>query len=190
MVKGSQDDISRQQKDLELEVQVLGNHAIQLDDVKVRISESEKSIQTINISCQKKIRQVQEDFSNLRVEFRREEEYSRVARRAAEGLQEEYCRIIHSVASEKQRNMMFIEKAKRAFESEILVMNVKVAEIAQLKELVNQVTGNKEEKDKQTLSRVEQMLMKYRIDNARLIDELQQKMIDLEKNNKSLTHQQ
>ena len=91
---------------------------------------------------------MQEDFSNLRVEFRREEEYSRVARRAAEGLQEEYCRIIHSVASEKQRNMMFIEKAKRAFESEILVMNVKVAEIAQLKELVNQVTGNKEEKDK------------------------------------------
>ena len=91
---------------------------------------------------------MQEDFSNLRVEFKREEEYSRVARRAAEGLQEEYCRIIHSVASEKQRNMMFIEKAKRAFEEEILVMNVKVAEIAHLKELVNQVTVVKEEKDK------------------------------------------
>ena len=50
-------------------------------------------------------------------------------RRAAEALKDEYCKIINSVATEKQRNLMFIEKAKRGFIEEINEMNVKVNKI-------------------------------------------------------------
>lgn len=56
-----------------------------------------------------------EDFHTLGNSVRKEEEYSRVARRAADNLQEEYCRIVHSVATEKQRNLMYIERAKKEF---------------------------------------------------------------------------
>lgn len=73
--------------------------------------------------------QVQEDFSTLKSEFRREEEFSRVSRKAADILQEEYCRLVNSVASEKQRNLMYIERAKREFVSEITNMSYKVNEI-------------------------------------------------------------
>jgi len=68
----------------------------------------------------------------MTTEFRREEEYSRVARKAADNLQQEYCKIVHSVASEKQRNLMYIEKAKREFVSEVTNMSMKVAEIDKL----------------------------------------------------------
>ena len=50
-------------------------------------------------------------------------------RKAAETLKEEYCRIINSVTSEKQRNLMYIEKAKRGFIEEINEMNLKVGKI-------------------------------------------------------------
>ena len=50
-------------------------------------------------------------------------------RKTAEHLKEEYCRIVNSVASEKQRNLMYIEKAKRGFIEEINEMNIKVDKI-------------------------------------------------------------
>ena len=40
---------------------------------------------------------------------------------------------MHSVASEKQRNLMFIERAKRDFVMEMTGMNVKLSEIDNLK---------------------------------------------------------
>ena len=54
-------------------------------------------------------------------------------RKAAEALKEEYCKIINSVASEKQRNLMYIEKAKRGFIEEINEMNLKVDKIDKVK---------------------------------------------------------
>ena len=50
-------------------------------------------------------------------------------RKAAESLKEEYCKIINSVTSEKQRNLMYIEKAKRGFIEEMNEMNLKVDKI-------------------------------------------------------------
>ena len=50
-------------------------------------------------------------------------------RKAAESLKEEYCKIINSVTSEKQRNLMYIEKAKRGFIEEMNEMNIKVDKI-------------------------------------------------------------
>jgi len=41
--------------------------------------------------------------------------------------------MVHSVATEKQRNMMFIEKAKREFVNEMDIMGRKVAEIDSIK---------------------------------------------------------
>ena len=56
-----------------------------------------------------------------------------MARKASDNLQEEYCRIVHSVATEKQRNMMYIEKAKRDFVTEITAMNQKVYSLEEVK---------------------------------------------------------
>ena len=50
-------------------------------------------------------------------------------RKAAESLKEEYCKIINSVTSEKQRNLYYIEKAKRGFIEEMNEMNIKVGKI-------------------------------------------------------------
>ena len=50
-------------------------------------------------------------------------------RKAAESLKEEYCKIINSVTSEKQRNLYYIEKAKRGFIEEMNEMNIKVDKI-------------------------------------------------------------
>ena len=72
---------------------------------------------------------MQEDFSTLKMEFRREEEFSRIARKSTDTLQEEYCRMTSSVASEKQRNLALIERAKREFVTELTAMNVKVGNI-------------------------------------------------------------
>ena len=72
-----------------------------MDDLKKRIDDNEANVQQINVSCQRKINSVQGDFNTLKNDFKREEDYSKTARKAADNLQEEYCRIVHSVASEK-----------------------------------------------------------------------------------------
>ena len=100
-----------------------------LDDIKNRVEENEKNVQTIYTSTQRKINSVQISFEGLQKDVKREEEYSRIARKSADSLQEEYCRIVHSVATEKQRNMMYIERAKREFVAEITVMKAKVEAI-------------------------------------------------------------
>jgi len=82
---------------------------------------------------------VQEEFSTLQSNFNREAEYSRIARKAADNLQEEYCRIVHSVATEKQRNLMFIERAKRELVAEITTVNSKVSEIDSIKQLIKEL---------------------------------------------------
>lgn len=61
----------------------------------------------------------------------------RVARKATDNLQDEYCRIVHSVASEKQRNLMYIEKAKREFISELIQVNIKMAEVENITKRLN-----------------------------------------------------
>ena len=82
---------------------------------------------------------MQEEFSTLQSNFNREAEYSRIARKAADNLQEEYCRIVHSVATEKQRNLMFIERAKRELVAEITTVNSKVSEIDSIKQLIKEL---------------------------------------------------
>lgn len=77
------------------------------------------------------------DFNTLRGEFKKEGEYMRVARKATDNLQDEYCRIVHSVASEKQRNLMYIEKAKREFISELIQVNIKMAEVENITKRLN-----------------------------------------------------
>lgn len=108
-----------------------------MDDLKQRVEANEENVQQIHISQQRRMNQVQEDFSTLKAEFRREEEFSRVSRKAADNLQEEYCRLVNSVASEKQRNLMYIERAKREFVTEITSMSYKVNEIDKIEQKVN-----------------------------------------------------
>ena len=54
----------------------------------------------------------------------------RVARKVTDNLQEEYCRIVHSVASEKQRNLMYIEHAKREFIDELISVNEQIGKFS------------------------------------------------------------
>ena len=70
-------------------------------------------------SFQRQIIKVQDNFAKLKDETNREAEFSRISRKGYDNLQTEYCRIVHSVASEKQRNLMFIERAKRDFVAEM-----------------------------------------------------------------------
>ena len=46
---------------------------------------------------------------------------------------------MHSVASEKQRNLMFIEKAKREFVTELTNMNLQVREIDVAKQRIREM---------------------------------------------------
>ena len=78
-----------------------------------------------------------DDFTKLNDDFKREAEFSRISRKASDNLQEEYCRMVQSVATEKQRNLMFIEKAKREFINEMDLMGRKVAEIDSIKARVS-----------------------------------------------------
>ena len=94
-----------------------------MEDLKNRIEDNEKSVMQQTMKSQKKMNTVVQEFESLQSAFKREEEASRVARKTSDNLQEEYCRIVHSVATEKQRNMMYIEKAKREFVTEITAMN-------------------------------------------------------------------
>ena len=52
---------------------------------------------------------------------------SRIARKASDTLQEEYCKITNSVAEERKRNLSYIEKAKKEFITEIVDMGIKVS---------------------------------------------------------------
>lgn len=136
-MKGSQDEVSRQTKELAFELTNMAQFGAKLDDLKNRIDENEKNVMTISASTQRKINAVQINFDSLTKDVKREEEYSRIARKSADNLQEEYCRIVHSVATERQRNMMYIERAKREFVQEITIMNGKVDEIDVIRKEVN-----------------------------------------------------
>ena len=70
------------------------------------------------------------EIQSFRKDFRKEEEYMRVARKVTDNLQEEYCKVVNAVASEKQRNLMYIEKAKREFIAELIAVNMKIADFA------------------------------------------------------------
>ena len=45
-------------------------------------------------------------------EFTKSEEISKISRRAAEDLKEEYCRVVFRVASERRRNKLVFEATK------------------------------------------------------------------------------
>ena len=77
-------------------------------------------MQNIYSKNTRKMTEISDEFNSLKSDFRKEEEYMRVARKATDNLSEEYCRIVHSVASEKQRNLMYIEKAKKEFINELI----------------------------------------------------------------------
>ena len=94
---------------------------------------------SIQSGTQRRIDTVQKDFHTLQVNFKKEEEQSRIARKCTDNLQEEYCKVVHSVASEKQRNLMFIEKAKREFVTELTNMNLQVREIDVAKQRIREM---------------------------------------------------
>lgn len=50
----------------------------------------------------------------------------RVTRKTSENLKDSYCKVANSVASERQRNLMYIEKAKRGFVQELFTHDMKI----------------------------------------------------------------
>ena len=141
-------------------MQQFAQYGNKMEDIKARIDENEMNIQQIHISSQRKINQVQEDFNTLKSDFRREEEFSRIARKSADVLQEEYCKLTSSVAKEKQRNLAMIERAKREFVTELTAMNVKVGNIDLLQKKVTEINTRVIEKEKVMMVDVETVLLK------------------------------
>ena len=96
----------------------------------------------------------------------------RVARKATDNLQEEYCRIVHSVATEKQRNLMYIEKAKREFITELIQVNIKMAEVENIQKKLSLLEKRLQDKEHQINLSVD---MKIQEQESR--DKLRQKEI-------------
>ena len=160
-----------------------------MDDLKTRIDDNETNIQQIYVSSQRKINTVQDEFQTLKSDFKREEEYSRISRKAADNLQQEYCKIVHSVASEKQRNLMYIEKAKREFVNEVTEINFKVNQIDQIKQGMADLEKSFDEKQKELLLQVETKLFESRNVQNRQVTEIK---LDNDRNDeviKNLQHQ-
>ena len=119
-IKGMQDETTRKTRELEFELGQFSAVNTKMDDLKQRVEENGQSMHNIYITNTKKMANMTDQFESLKSDFRKEEEYMRVARKATDNLSEEYCRIVHSVASEKQRNLMYIEKAKKEFINELI----------------------------------------------------------------------
>ncbi len=60
---------------------------------------------------EKRVTQAQTDFYAIKASFGRAEEASRTARHSNEMLQEEYCKLVHTVNDERKRNRMLIDDA-------------------------------------------------------------------------------
>jgi hypothetical protein len=104
---------------------------------------------------QKRMGSVTSQFEALEKQFERSEEYSRIARKASDNLQEEYCRIIHTVATERKRNLMYIEKAKGDFINDITHLSQKVKKCEELRDTVNKVKTDQLEIGKTLCSEME-----------------------------------
>lgn len=81
----------------------------------------------------------------MTLEFKREEEQSRIARKASDTLQEEYCKITNSVAEERKRNLMYIERAKTEFITEIVDMSLKVAKFDRVEKSLTRIMDRQKE---------------------------------------------
>ena len=75
---------------------------------------------------------LQVKFEDMVQEFSKSEELSRIARRSAEDLKEEYCRVVFSVAAERRRNLLYIEATKQEFEKDITRIREHVAPVDDL----------------------------------------------------------
>ena len=76
----------------------------------------------------------------LRTDYDRCAESSEVAAKVTAGLQEDYCRIIPSIATERKKNMIYIETAKREVEKEMIFMGAKIRKIDELRSTLEETT--------------------------------------------------
>ena len=120
-------------------VDVLNNHINKIEDLKARTDSVQDLVGSIQRGVEVKVNHMLDKFDKISHEFARSEEASRIARKAADNLQEEYCRIIHSVATERKRNLQYIEKAKRDFIEDLTVMNTKVEQAQKLGDRLGQI---------------------------------------------------
>lgn len=160
-----------------------------MDDIKGRIQELREEVNSIAGGTTRRIEKVQTDFYTLKTEFKKEEEQSRVARKCFDKLQDEYCRIVHSVVSEKQRNLMYIEKAKREFQHELTGMAQQVLEIDVAKKKITELDTRMREKEKQMQLENEMFLYKVKLDFDRKIEALELKHVELTKKFDEQAHQ-
>ena len=133
------DETSRKTKELEFSIGELVQNSYKMDDLKDRVAEIHQNVQNKYMTTTHAMTKMNNDLESFRSDFRKEEEYMRVARKVTDNLQEEYCRIVHSVASEKQRNLMYIEHAKREFIDELISVNERIGEFSDVAKRVKAI---------------------------------------------------
>ena len=100
-LKTGQDEVNRRTHELEHEVTQFATINNRLEDFQARLKETSESVQQSHYSTSNLMNTMSNNFNTLKKDFTKEGEYMRVARKATDNLQEEYCRIVHSVATEK-----------------------------------------------------------------------------------------
>ena len=113
-------------------------------------------VTNIQSATEVNINSVLERFEKLSQQFDRSEETSRIARKSSDKLQEEYCRIIHSVATERKRNLFYIEKAKQEFIVDLTAMSLKLQKAEALSSKIEKVKKDQIEVAKSLSVEVEQ----------------------------------
>jgi hypothetical protein len=106
---------------------VLEERQARVDDLFVKFTDLTQFCQSVETSTEKGISKINMKFEDMLQEFSKSEEISRVSRRSADDLKEEYCRVVFSVAAERKRNDIFLEAVKRDLEKEMSELTKKVA---------------------------------------------------------------
>jgi DNA repair exonuclease SbcCD ATPase subunit len=124
---------------LKEQIQVLDEKSARLDDVVNKFADLNAFCQNVEANTEKSISKIKMQFDDLLQEFTKSEEISRVSRRTADDLQEEYCRVVISVAAERRRNEMFLDQTKSEFEKEITYLAKKVSAIDEISRQLNEL---------------------------------------------------
>ena len=100
-LKSDQDEICRKTFEFDIQITEMQQLTTKMEDLKQRVEENNYNTTNNYIGTRNSISKINDQMEIFRCDFRKEEEYMRVARKVTDNLQEEYCRTLHSIGSER-----------------------------------------------------------------------------------------
>ena len=109
-----------------MEIHKLKEDGKTIDSLKKDYQQASIDIQSVQSQFKKLLNSMKSEMYELKQDYGREAEEARISRKTVDKLQKEYCRIMPTIASERSRNMIFLETAKRDIIKEVDKMNKKL----------------------------------------------------------------